>query len=466
MILAAVAATLLWQPARLSPTRATTETMLAAYRRDVVPFRERVSRLHVVEGPDAFDAIALQRGSDYRIDLTLGGAAYAFGRDEGVRWRRTPAGTVRVIASDVQGDALDRWPSAVFGFDQNACAPDGETRDGNDLRWVLACRAAGDAPHWFFIDAASGAIVREVAREGVHVVTYTFDANGWTVDGFGGKATVTSVADGARAVAERDVAIPASRGDVFALPDGAATPVRAFFGPDDVAVPVTIDGQPSEFVLDTGTTQILIDPRVAARAHLRTTLGHAIVRRLAIGALTGHDVPVQVVDLFGGAMGGILGNEFFTGHIVHLDYAKRRLELLDRASFVPPPGAPAMAVDFGEGMPLVEAQVNATDGERFALDTGSTEVLLNAPFAHIAGVDGRSALTVEQFLEGPIDVTHGSADALRFGPVAFEHLRVGAVRPSASNLDIPLDGIIGTDELRYFEWWFDYDGGRLWLRRT
>jgi len=466
VIFAAVAATLLWQPARLAPTQATADTMLAAYRRDLVPFRERASRLHVVEGPDAFDAVALQRGSDYRIDLTLGDAAYAFGRDEGVRWRRTPAGTVRVIASDVQGDALDRWPSAVFGFDQNACAPDGEIRDGNDLRWVLACRAPGDVPHWFFIDADDGAIVREVAREGVHVVTYTFDANGWTVDGFGGKARVTLTPDRARAVAERDIAIPATQSDVFALPDASAASVGAVFGPDGIAVPVVLDGQPSTFVLDTGTTQILIDARVAARAHLRTTLGHAIVHRFAIGSLTGRDVPVQVVDLFGGVMGGLLGNEFFTGHIVHLDYAKRRLELLDRATFVPPPGAPMVAVDFGEGMPIVQARVNATDGERFALDTGSTEVLLNAPFAHDAGVDGRSALTVEQFLEGPIDVAHGSAETLRFGPVAFEHLRVGVVQPSAGNLDIPLDGIIGTDELRYFEWWFDYDGDRLWLRRT
>jgi len=466
VIVAAVAATLLWQPARLSPTPATTATMLAAYRRDLVPFRRRVSHLHVVEGPDAYDATALQRGADYRIDLTLAGASYAFGRLEGVRWRRTPAGVVRVIASDVQGDALDRWPSAVFGFDQNACAPDGETRDGSDVRWVLACRAPEDAPHWFFIDASDGAIVREVAREGVHVVTYTFGTDGWTVDGFGGRATVTMTADVARAVGEGDVAIPASQGSVFELPDGAAMPVRAFFGPDGIAVPVTVDGQPSEFVLDTGTTQILIDPRVAARAHLRTTLGHAIVRRFAIGRLTARDVPAQVVDLFGGEMGGILGNEFFTGHIVHLNYAKRQLELLDRASFAPPPGASAMAVDFGEGMPIVQAQVNATDGERFALDTGSTEVLLNAPFAHMAGVDGRSGLTVEQFLEGPIDVAHGSAEALRFGPIAFDHLRVGTVQPSANNLDIPLDGIIGTDELRYFEWWFDYDGDRLWLRRT
>jgi hypothetical protein len=33
-------------------------------------------------------------------------------------------------------------------------------------------------------------------------------------------------------------------------------------------------------------------------------------------------------------------------------------------------------------------------------------------------------------------------------------------------IEIPLDGIIGTRILNRFEWWFDYDGGRLWFQPT
>ncbi len=44
------------------------------------------------------------------------------------------------------------------------------------------------------------------------------------------------------------------------------------------------------------------------------------------------------------------------------------------------------------------------------------------------------------------------------------HIDYRNVQPESYNLDIPLDGILGNDVLKHFEWWYDYDGERLWLR--
>ncbi len=463
MILAAFAATLLWQPAGLARTSTTTETMLAEYRHTLVPFRAHVSHFHIVEGSVTVDATAYALGSDYRVDAVLDGSTYAFGRFEGVRWRRTPAGVVRLIESDVQGDALDRWPSAIFGFDQNACSATGETHVDGALQWVLFCRAPADAPHWFYVDAASGSIVREISREGAHVVTYVFSKDGWTVDGFGGLATVTSD-DADRPVATGDLAIPDSRTNVFAIPAGGPLQIPADFDSQDLTVPVSIDGHPTRFIVDTGTTQTLIDAGTAGRFGLHTSLGHTIAAEVRVGGATARGLPMQAVDIFDGTFAGILGNEFFVGHIVHIDYRNGRIDFLDRATFVPPSNAIGMIASFREGMPIVEAEANDTIGERFALDTGSQAILLNDPFGDRAGARTGAGLPFKAtFLEGP-EVHRAGIKALRFGPAYFDHPGILEVQPVGYNLDIPLDGILGNDVLKHFEWWYDYDGERLWLR--
>lgn len=463
MILAALAATLLWHPPGLAHTSVTTETMLAGYRRALVPFRAHVSHFHIVEGSVTVDATAHALGSDYRVDAVLDGSSYAFGRFEGARWRRTPAGVVRLIESDVQGDALDRWPSAIFGFDQNTCSATGETRVGGALQWVLFCRAPADAPHWFYVDAASGAIVREISREGAHVVTYDFSKDGWSVDGFGGHASVTSD-DADRAVAGADLAIPASETNAFASPVGGPLQIPADFDTEDLTVPVSINGHATRFIVDTGTTQTLIDAGTAGRFGLHTSIGHTIAAEVRVGGATARDLPMQTVDIFGGTFAGILGNEFFVGHIVHVDYRNGRIDFLARTTFVPPSNATGMIASFREGMPLVEAEANDTIGERFALDTGSQAILLNDPFGDRAGAHPTGAPFRTTFLEGPVDVRGAGIKALRVGPAYFDHPGILEVQPAEYNLDIPLDGILGNDALKHFEWWYDYDGERLWLR--
>ncbi len=75
---------------------------------------------------------------------------------------------------------------------------------------------------------------------------------------------------------------------------------------------------------------------------------------------------------------------------------------------------------------------------------------------------------MEGYLEGTIAVTGRRAPALTFGGARFVDVvaEVQAPNDRADAIDVALDGIIGTDEISRFDWWFDYDGGRIAFRRN
>lgn len=260
--------------------------------------------------------------------------------------------------------------------------------------------------------------------------------------------------------------MPSSTSPTFALPPSGVVPVDARFR-EDITVPVRIDGHDERFELDTGTTQMLMDAGVAHSIGLHSTLGHTIAHDVRIGDLLARDVPIQTVGIFGGAISGILGNEFFIGHIVHIDYRHETVKVIARAHFAPPNDAHELAADYTEGLPLVSVRAGETTGTRFLLDSGSREILLNDRF-----VDEATALkprflgfpSATFFLEGQLVAQPATVDALTLGNVRFANPTVQIERPNVQNLDFPLDGILGNDVLARFEWWFDYDNARLWFR--
>lgn len=413
------------------------------------------------------DAATQVRGLDYRVDATIDGWPYAMGRQDGMYWRRTPAGVVRVIRSDVQGDDLDRWPLAVFGFDEKHCEAIGQA-NGGGAQWVLACRTAGEIPHWYYVDKTTGAIVREISRDGSRVVEYSFDdSGGWTITGSGGTATVTRLSTGPASVSADAVAIPDSTTQTFAIPGGRSD-IPARFG-FYISVTAKVNGHPLHFIVDTGTTQMLIDVGIAARLGLHPTLGHLVANSVAVGDATASNVPFQAVDLFDDSVvDGILGNEFFIGHVVHIDYKTPRLDFIASGDFFPPKGAVEIPLYADEGMPLVSASANGVPGTRFALDTGSESILLSDDYASQTGkgvsFNGAPAGSDLHFLEGWLTARTGQLNSFTFGGVNFKDSEIYVEVPRATNLDIPVDGILGSAFLQTFEWWLDYDHNRAWIR--
>jgi len=466
-----------WSPEGVSPSQFSAGDVLTQYglrRRAAAAF---VAHVAFRQGDDAAVMTLRKAGMAYRVDTDIDGAHYAMGRSAGRRWRQTPAGTVRAILSDVQGDDLDRWPEAIVGFDGASC-----TSGGTDAgHWVVACRGTGDVPHWFFIDRQSGVIDREVEREGSRVETFRFDdfrqtPEGllpfhWTVSGpqHDAEATVTGVESSAENAA--DLAMPDSQVETFAMPAGAkAVGVPAGFNPaGGITVPIDIDGHLEHLVLDTGTTQMLMDVGEASRIGLRVKFDHAVARTATIGSLRASALPIQTVNLFNGRVTGIIGNEFFKGHVVHIDYAGDRVDVLSRSAFVPPESAIALQADCSEGMPLVAMRLGNAMRTRVALDTGSGIVILARTF--FSGDDasppigsgfGRSSYM--NFLEGPLLVRGAGQVAIGLGSVEIRNAPAAVEVGSPESLDIPLDGIIGTRVLSSFEIWIDYDTNRLWLR--
>jgi hypothetical protein len=484
-----------WAPPDLRPTAATRAAVLAAYARATgtlqPSFADRRERWTYVNGAHRFPVRVAVRGDDFRATVDLGKAEYSGGRSGGVRWRADANGITHATLSDDQGDAVDRLPQSVFPFRPADCELAGES-SRFEPAWVLLDRAARDKPHWFYVDKASGTIAHEITREGARTILTAFDR--FAPTGGAQRPTHWRVTDGDAAndldvtveavapepLTEADVAIPQVR-RTFAAAHAANGVVRlpVTFRREQIFVDVDVDGQRVPFVLDTGTASITLDRKIAERRGWDPLLEHATVPRMSAGTLTLTDVSTLAIP-FG--IGGILGFDFFAGHVVHVDYARGRVEVLtpDAARSVFEGGA-NVVIDayFDEGVPLLAAAFGPASGERFVLDTGSPSLYVFEPFlkrnsAEIsarwspATFPGGRLRRDAEYLEGSIAVRARLAAHFTFGPWRFSDVVVGVQeenrRPNA--LDLMFDGIIGTDHMTAFEWWFDYDGGRIAMRRN
>jgi hypothetical protein len=247
-----------------------------------------------------------------------------------------------------------------------------------------------------------------------------------------------------------------------------------------IVVDAGIDGHHDGFILDTGTASITLDRDVAGRYGLDPFLEHATVRRLTVGPLALADASTLAIPFhFERGVAGILGYDFFLGHVVHVSYADQRVEVLTPDAAAPAfadPRATIVNGYFDEGIPLVHAAFGNATGERFALDTGSPHLLVLAPFErrHRTEIDARWSQVAlgrtadEQYLEGSIRIATRRVAAFSLAGVRFTDVLVGIEERNdrSDAIDIPLDGIIGTEQMAFYDWWFDYDNGRIAVRRN
>jgi hypothetical protein len=477
MLLSAILATaLLWEPLGIqSDPSLTTPVLIAALEAGRRGSGAQVSEtFHVVTPDGAFDASAKLRGTDYRVDIVLDDATYKFGRTGGQSWLSSPSGSVRILRSDVQGDLLDRWPRTILGFNPNGCSAMGTTELRGATLGVLDCRVSEDFEHWYEADPKSGRIMREISREGSRVITYDFDdfretdgitqAFHWKVSGADGDADVSVTSVQLGSVTSADLAIPATVPTQYHLPASGISLIPAEFKNHNVLVPVEIGGQTQMFSLDTGTSQTVIDVGAAKRVGLHPEFKRAIVPELHVGDLTAANLPIAAMDIFHGKLAGILGNDFFTGHVVRIDYKDEKLEVISHETFEPPADAFPLKIRVDEGIPIGAAVIDGVRGDRFALDTGSYYLLVRSQLGEAAHLPRYPRDRHFQFLEGPFSVQSTLIQSFEFG--SFKGGPVDAVieTPTRDNTDFPLDGIVGTEVLGIYDLWFDYDNGVVWMR--
>jgi hypothetical protein len=496
VVLARGAATAEWQPGGLRPaTTVSLGDVLAANAKaaGTAPAARR-ERWTYVNGDHRLAVRVAVKGENYRVTIPLGGIEYEAGRFAGVPWRGDGNGIVHSTTSEDQGDALDRIPRSLFPFRRDHLALAGET--DRPPAWVIADRSPRDKPRWIYVDRTSGDIVRETVREGARTVVTSFEdfttaggvrrAKHWHVRDDNPRDDLDVTLEGADAqpVDDAAVAIPETQ-RVFAPLDPPARGVvtlPAHFDHDRISIDVVLDGHRSAMVLDTGTASITLDVATARKYGWQPVLEHATVPKMTVGGVGLSNVSTLAIPFTWDRTTGILGYDFFFGHVVHVDYANQRVELLTPEAAVPVFRDPRMTVvpmHVGEGLPLVQAAFGAAAGDRFALDTGSPELFVLDPFARRWAKEisarwtpatfrnGRAAKNVE-YLEGSIRVAAYRASTFQVGPARFADVVVGVEQPNGltDGIAIPLDGIIGTNQLRFLDLWFDYDENRLAMRRN
>jgi hypothetical protein len=476
-----------WQPPDIHPKTVSLAEVLATYRRGLgnpeARYAQRIEHYALANKDLKLTATFTVRNDEFVASTSLDGAVYDQGLSRGLRWRRTPAGLVRIIESDIQGDDLDRWPLALLPILDADCALVGESA-GSSPAWVVEYRPPHGYPHWFYIDEKSGLITREVMREGSRVTSIAFDdfrpiagtqrPYRWRLSGAGGPLDVSVEEIDLVPVARKTVEIPLSRTD-FAPFAGPSAPMPAAFSRiNGIKLKTSLNGHTLNFLLDTGTTQIIVDDGVARRLGIRSTFGHAVAKELAVGSLRIENANILTVPLFDN-LDGILGYDFFAGHVVHVDFHHFHVDVIDRATFSPPAAAWLLEAGCDEGLPMIAVPFGGAVARRFVLDTGSPDLLFSQYLSDRDGISFESTGLVPmsgpggqqllEFLEGPVAVRRATLPSIRIGPATIRGVPTWTEQLNAGErIELPIDGVIGTRILSLFEWWFDYDGNRLWFR--
>ncbi len=291
-------------------------------------------------------------------------------------------------------------------------------------------------------------------------------------------------------VTAADVAVPRPRRALVEFPTGVAqAELPAKFGRSHVTVRVAIGDRGLDFVLDSGSSGITIDPAVARELGLpefgkrsqvtagRYTTARTIVPEMRIGTLTMHDVAVQEVPQGwntdqGVKEVGLLGFDFLAELGVTIDYEHQRVTVVPGRAYVPPadPHTIALDVRVGGGQPRTTVAVNGAIGERWIVDTGGGGTFLI--FDYFArrhpealrdqGGGGRARGRQLRGIGGDIDTEPYQIASVKLANVNFANFVGYRVvgRGSYAQKD---DGLIGVEFLRLFTLGFDYGNSRVYL---
>jgi hypothetical protein len=474
-----------WEPPGITPSTASLGPVLEQFATKSgltnEAYLQRVEQYALVAGGERVMSERTVRDSDFKAVTTIDGGAFSSGRAAGIRWRRTPNGLTRTISVDVQGDDLDRWPLGNLPFDPRSCTLAGESQTPRPS-WVVEYHPENDVSHWFYIDKASSDLIREVWREGSVVVQLDFDdfrtvdgirrAYHWKAGGSGQAADVTLLSIRATPVSQSDVARPPSHVTMYdGAPEGETNLHVTFkWGGSAIVARGSLEGHPVEYLIDSGTSQVLVDGGLAHSVGIHTFLGHGIARELSLGAIHLHDVAIQTTSLLGYGAQAIFGYELFASRVVHINYLNGEVGVLASVPDAALVRTFRLNVNCDAGMPIVAATVDRASGPAFALDTGSATVVVLRYLWEHDGAD-RTDLPAKsvafyqiRYLEGPLVVDETQGNVV-LGPVKVKGETVQIERPNKGDaIEPPLDGILGVNVLGGFNWWFDCADHTAWFK--
>lgn len=439
---------------------------------------------------------------------TLGPVSGADGHDGRQSWSLGAGGEVTVGSGP--GDRIDAaneaWLTArTYWFPDRRpgrVAYEREREEAGRRFHVVRAEPEGGRALSLWFDAGTGLLDRVVDDDG-HITTTTTFADYRAVD----RLLLPFAIRIRRGDPKYDTTLRVSRYRIdpqvaaadFAAPRSSFADVAFAAGRHETTLPfelvnnhiyirAEVDGRPIRLLVDTGGANILT-PEAARTLGLKSEgaleargageesqdVGLTRARALRLGEVTIARPVFAVLDLAplapaeGVALSGLVGYEVFHRFVVRIDYADRRLTLIDPRHFDPRAvRGESLPFTWNGQTPVVEGVLDGLAGQ-FAIDTGSRSSLT----LH-AGFTAEHGLVARLRAAEPRVTGWGVGGAVRSRPARIGDLTLGSlhIRGVAGSLftggkgsfaDRYHAGNIGGGVLRRFTVTFDYPHGRMIL---
>lgn len=481
-----------YSPAGITVDQLYAKTARAGGRLTAAAYRS-LSRETSSEG-DVWTIDSYWDGDDYRTTITQGSFVTAYGSFHGQEWYQNENGYV-TSSSDV---AADHDPFVVaFARPSTAVAPEGVTLLGmaaDPASFVVEAAPRTGLKERRYYDASTYLLdkIDQLDYDG-HDRSYTYGDYG-TVEGRSISRSVTYAIDGKvqtrtqllefERVAPNaaQLTIPASK-SLFDLGSRDSVEIPAQFTDDGVIVRVNIDGRGLDFVLDSGSDDIVLDPGVARELGMTSsgavmvsfagdyTLADSRAPEMTIGDLRATNVAISTANFErqgeGRRVVGLLGADFIAGGALEVNFEKKRL-ILHRSvpDGLAAQGWSALPLRLDWQVPLVKAAFSGRQGY-FIADLGADDSMLYPHYFsqfHIVVPRGTEDQGEMITLGGkPFGIKHFTMNSLVLGDWIFGQAEV--VVPSASYAqERDYDGLIGRNTLSLFNLIFDYKNRQLWFK--
>lgn len=264
-----------------------------------------------------------------------------------------------------------------------------------------------------------------------------------------------------------------------------------------VVVPVTMnDTIPLKFILDTGVeTSILTEPLIAELLHLRydkeinikgpgnsyeVTAYLVNQVRLSMPGAVCTGVPIYVLaedylqlkNVMGVNVHGILGSDIFRRFVVDLDYSNKVMTLWEPSKYVPPRKCNSETFDIIDNKPYIKVILKNgenIDTTRLLLDLGASHAIMltigeDSPFRL---PDKYITQRIGQGIAGEIPGYIGRTSELYFGGFKFENVITSFTDSGYyDRRSVNTYGSIGSDILSRFRLIIDYPHNKVYLKKN
>lgn len=430
---------------------------------------------------------------DYRTSVRQGGLVWSYGRYAGHPWSQDANGYVIDAASSLEENdplvtSLANPQNPTSGVKLLGLTT------GSSPQFALAVTPRSGLEERRYYDAQSYLLTRielvdydghkQVWDYGDYQKTFgsnvarliTYKRDGTAV------TTQTRVVSYERVAPGPSLAIPASR-RLFDLGSSESVPIPAEFTSEGIFVPITIGNRMLDFQLDSGSSDLLIDPQVATELGMPQsgavsvsfggdfTIANTRAPSVTIGTLSANDVAFSTAafqeQLPLRRVVGLLGTDFIGSGVLEVNFEKQTLTMYrSLPSDLAAKGWSVLSIRTGSSVPVLKAAFSGQDGY-FVVDLGAMYTTLFphyfARFPNIIPRDLRDEEEMETLAKKPFGITHITMKSLVIGDWVFGGVQ--AVVPSASYAqERDFDGLIGREVLGSFNLIFDYADQQLWFK--